>query len=96
MSAPVVAQERPTEHKAQATQGWMWSEDAAEFVRWEGLQLRWRFIGERLWRKINVVADPAHAQTPETLRAELPEIVARLAASVLVEPREHGQEGGER
>jgi len=75
--APDAAIPRETEHKATRTSGWTWSEEHADYLPFEGLRIEWRFVGDRIWRKVTVV--PHGDQTVESLRKDVPKMVERLA-----------------
>lgn len=68
-----------TEHRAEMTWAYLWSDDATDYVKHEAVEIKWRFVGERKWRKKTVIADPERGQTALTLRGCVPEIVAKLA-----------------
>jgi hypothetical protein len=83
---PLVATGVPVagvEHKAERTSGWMWDEEAKDFIRWKGIAVRWRFVGERKWRKQNVIPD-AH-QTQDYLLAQAGKIAEALASQDFAE-----------
>ena len=71
-----------TEFKVENETGFSLERETGKVTPWSGIRIRWRFIGERKWRKIVLVPDADQEQTPETLKRNAAEIVETLAAEV--------------
>jgi hypothetical protein len=71
--------EPQTEYRVENDHGWFLDRATGETTEWVGVRFRWRFVGERKWRKQVIVAEPERGQTPESLREDAEKIVAVLA-----------------
>ena len=70
--------------RCDTTMVWLWSDGARDYTRAEGVIVRWRFVGERKWRKKTVVVDEEKGQTTNSLRAQkvaIAEVLARQVAA---------------
>lgn len=70
---------RKTEHRIEPDSGWLLNRSTGATEPFDGIRLLWRLEGERRWRRLVLVPDPEQGQTVESLTAEAPAIVARLA-----------------
>lgn len=70
-----------TEYKVETTHGHTYSEEAKDFIEFHGLALRWRFRGERTWRKVTII--PQADQTVPGLLADVELMVAACARRAL-------------
>ena len=68
--------------RCDTTMVWLWSDAAKDYTRGEGVIVRWRFAGERKWRKKTVIVDEEKGQTTDSLRAQKVAIAEALARQV--------------
>ena len=71
---------RETEHKFADESGFSLDRATGDVTAWDGIRVFWRYKGERRWRRVVLVPDAALGQTVASLKADVPEIVATLAA----------------
>lgn len=73
-----------TEYRTEPDTCYLLNRETGAITTLEGIRIRWRFIGERRWRKKVLVPDEEQGQTVESLLADIDTIVGVLASK---EPR---------